>query len=165
MADTFSFDIVSKVDKQEVTNAVNQAMREISTRYDFKGTKSSIEWNEKENTLLVLGDDEMRLKSVVDILQDKCIKRSISIKALDYGPVEEAAGGAARQKITVTQGIDKERAKEIVKAIKEMKKKVQASIQDEQVRVSGAKKDDLQDVMTMVRGQDFGIPLQFSNYR
>lgn len=165
MADTFSFDIVSKVDKQEVTNAVNQAMREISTRYDFKGTKSTIEWNEKENSLLVLGDDDMRLKSVIDILQDKCIKRSISIKALDYGPVEEASGGSARQKITITQGIDKERAKEIVKAIKEMKKKVQASIQDEQVRVTGAKKDDLQDVMNMVRGQDFGIPLQFSNFR
>ena len=107
----------------------------------------------------------MRLKSVVDILQDKCIKRGISIKALDYGPVEEASGGSARQKITVTQGIDKERAKEIVKAIKVMKKKVQASIQDEQVRVSGAKKDDLQDVMNMIRGGDFGLPLQFSNFR
>lgn len=165
MAQTFSFDIVSKVDLFEVQNAVNQATKEITTRYDFRGSKSEITLNEKENQLELLGDDEFRLKSVVDMLQEKLVKRSVSLKALTYEKVEEASGGMARQKIKIQSGIEKEKAKEIVKFIKETKIKVQASIQDAQIRVSGAKKDDLQTVMQLLREHDFDIHMQFTNYR
>ncbi len=165
MADSFSFDIVSKVDLAEVVNAINQSTKEIQQRYDFKGSKTTIELNEKDSYISVFTDDEMRLRSVVDILQTKLVKRGVSLKALTYGTPEAAAGGAVRQKIELQSGIPTEKCKEIVKFIKEQKLKVQASIQEEQVRVSGAKKDDLQLVIKVLREKDFGIHMEFSNYR
>lgn len=165
MADTFSFDIVSEVNLQEVDNALQQARKEIGQRYDFKGSKSSIEFNQKEKQLTVVSDDDFKLKSVVDILQNKLIKRGVPLKALDYGPVEPAAGGTARQLITLRVGIDKENAKLIVKMIKETKFRVQAQIMEGQVRVSGSKKDDLQAVMAMLRQADLKFATQFTNYR
>ena len=165
MAQEFSFDVVSRVDLQEVSNAVQQAAKEIATRFDFRGSASKIEWNEKELTLTLTSDDAGKLKSVVDILETRLVKRGIAIKSLDWGKVEPAAGGTVRQVAKVQQGIPSERAKEIVKAIKDRKLKVQASIQADQVRVSGRNKDDLQTVMGVLRAGDFGVPLQFSNYR
>jgi hypothetical protein len=165
MADTFSFDIVSEVNMQEVDNAVNQARKEIAQRYDFKDSKSAIELNQKEKKLTVISDDDYKLKSVLDILQTKLIKRSVPIKALDYGPVEPAANGTVRQVITLRVGISKDDARLIVKMIKDMKLKVQAQIMDDQVRVSGKNKDDLQAVMTMLRAADLKFATQFTNYR
>lgn len=165
MPQDFSFDVVSKVDLQEVSNAVQQASKEIATRFDFRGSSSKIEWDEKELTLTLTSEDAGKLKSVVDILEGRLVKRGIAVKALDFGKVEDAAGGTARQAVKVKQGIPSEKAKEIVRAIKDRKLKVQAAIQADQVRVSGRVKDDLQAVMAMLRGQDFGLPLQFSNYR
>jgi uncharacterized protein YajQ (UPF0234 family) len=160
-----TFDVVSEVDLQEVRNAVEQARKEIGTRFDFRGSKSSIEWNEKELTLTLVSDDEFRLKSVIDILEGKLVKRGVAVKSLDFQKVEPAAGTTVRQLVKVTQGIAIEKAKEIVKAIKDSKLKVQASIQSDQVRVSGKNRDDLQAVIALLRGRDFGIPLQFTNYR
>lgn len=165
MADTFSFDIVSEVNMQEVDNALNQARKEIAQRYDFKDSKSSIELNQKEKALTVISDDEFKLKSVLDILQNKMIKRSVPIKALDYGTVEQAANSTVRQVIKLRVGIDKENAKLIVKMIKDSKLKVQAQIMDDQVRVSGKSKDDLQSVMKLVREADLKFATQFTNYR
>ncbi len=165
MAKDSSFDIVSQVEIPEVVNAVNQALAEIKQRYDFKGSKSEIKFDQKAGTLTVLGDDEMKLKSVIDILQSKLIKRGVSIKALKYGAVEQASGDMARQVITLQQGIPTEKAKEIVKLIKQTKIKVQASIQEDQVRVSGKKRDDLQEVMSMLKGKNLDIDMQFENYR
>lgn len=165
MAQEFSFDVVSKVDLQEVSNAVQQAAKEIGTRFDFRGSKSRIDWNEKELALTLTSDDESKLKSVVDILETRLVKRGIAVKALDYGKVEPAAGATVRQVAKVQQGIPTEKAKEIVKAIKDQKLKVQASIQADQVRIAGKSKDDLQTVMALLRGRDFGVPLQFTNYR
>jgi len=165
MAQEFSFDVVSKVDLQEVSNAVQQAGKEIGTRFDFRGSKSAIEWNEKDLALTLTSDDEMKLKSVVDILETRLVKRGIAVKAVDYGKVEPAAGATVRQVAKVQQGIPSEKAKEIVKAIKDQKLKVQASIQADQVRVAGRSKDELQTAMTLLRGRDFGVPLQFTNYR
>ena len=165
MAQEFSFDVVSKVDLQEVSNAVQQAGKEIGTRFDFRGSKSRIDWNEKDLALTLTSDDESKLKSVVDILETRLVKRGIAVKALDYGKIEPAAGATVRQVAKVQQGIPTEKAKEIVKAIKDQKLKVQASIQADQVRIAGRSKDDLQAVMTLLRGQDFGVPLQFTNYR
>lgn len=165
MADTSSFDIVSEINLQEVDNAVNQAMKEILQRYDFKGSKSSIEINQKDKCLHVASDDDFKLKSVVDILQNKLIKRGISVKALDYGAVQPASGGTVRQDISLRIGIDKENAKHIVKMIKDTKLKVQAQIMDDQVRVSGKNKDDLQTVMKMLRDADLAFAMQFTNYR
>lgn len=165
MADTFSFDIVSEVNLQEVDNAINQARKEITQRYDFKGSKSSIELNQKEKLLTVISDDEFKLKSVIDILQNKLIKRSVPVKALDYGAVEQAAGSTVRQIITLRVGIDKENAKLIVKMIKDTKLKVQAQIMDDQVRVSAKAKDDLQAVMKLIRDADLKFATQFTNYR
>ncbi len=165
MAQEFSFDAVSKVDLQEVSTAVQQATKEISTRFDFRGSASKIDWNEKELILTLVSDDAHKLKSVVDILEGRLVKRGIAIKALDFGKVEDAAGATVRQEVKVQQGIPSEKAKEIVKAIKERKFKVQASIQADQVRVSGRNKDDLQAVMALLRAGDFGVPLQFTNYR
>ncbi len=165
MAQEFSFDVVSKVDLQEVSNAVQQAGKEIGTRFDFRGSKSSIDWNEKELALTLISDDESKLKSVVDILETRLVKRGIAVKALDYGKIEPAAGATVRQVAKVQQGIPTEKAKEIVKAIKDQKLKVQASIQADQVRIAGRSKDDLQTVMALLRGRDFGVPLQFTNYR
>ena len=158
-----SFDIVCKVDMQEVTNAVDQARREVDTRYDLKGSKNEIKLEKTD--LLIASADEMKLKAVVDILQSKLHKRGVPLKALTYGDVEPAAGSTFKQKIGLQQGIPIEKAKEIVRMIKDAKIKVQASIQEDQVRVSGKSKDDLQKVMAMVREKDLGIAVQFTNYR
>jgi len=158
-----SFDIVCKVDMQEVTNAVDQARREVDTRYDLKGSKNEIKLEKTD--LLIASADEMKLKAVVDILQSKLHKRGVPLKALTYGDVEPAAGSTFKQKIGLQQGIPIEKAKEIVRMIKDAKIKVQASIQEDQVRVTGKSKDDLQRVMSMVREKDLGIAVQFTNYR
>jgi uncharacterized protein YajQ (UPF0234 family) len=165
MADSFSFDIVSEVNLQEVDNAVNQALKEIGQRYDFKGSKSSIELNQKEKQLTIHSDDDFKLKSVIDILQNKLIKRSVPVKALDYGPVEQASAGTARQVIRLRVGIEKEDAKLLVRMIKDTRLKVQAQIMDDQVRVTGKVKDDLQAVMKLVREADIKFAVQFTNYR
>lgn len=165
MADTFSFDIVSDVNMQEVDNAVNQARKEIGQRYDFKDSKSAIELNQKEKKLTLISDDDFKLKSVLDILQTKLIKRGVPVKAIDYGPVEPAANSTVRQILTLRVGIGKEDARLIVKMIKETKRKVQAQIMDDQVRVSGKNKDDLQAVMAMLRAADLKFAMQFTNYR
>ncbi|HEY3202991.1 MAG TPA: YajQ family cyclic di-GMP-binding protein [Thermoanaerobaculia bacterium] len=165
MAQEFSFDVVSRVDLQEVSNAVQQASKEIATRFDFRGSKSKIDWNDKELQLTLVSDDEHKLKSVVDILETRLVKRGIAVKALDFQKAEPAAGSTVRQIVKIQQGIASEKAKEIVKAIKDEKLKVQASIQSDQVRITGRAKDDLQAVMGMLRARDFGVPLQFTNYR
>jgi cyclic-di-GMP-binding protein len=158
-----SFDIVSKVDLQEVDNAVNQAAKEIGQRYDFKGSKSEITL---ENvSLKVLADDDYKLKAVIDVLQSKFLKRGISVKAMQYGKAEQASGGMMRQIITIQQGISKEKGKEIIAVIKESKLKVQAQIQDEQVRVTGKNRDDLQDVIQLLKGKDLDVEMQFVNFR
>jgi len=163
MAAENSFDIVSKIEMTEVTNAVTQAMKEISQRFDFKGSKSSI--TQEKEALVILSDDEYNLKSVIDILQGKLVKRGVPIRNLTYEKVEPAQGGTVRQRVALQQGIPTDKAKEIVKAIKDEKMKVQASIQADQVRVSGKNRDDLQAVITLLKGRDFGIELQFTNYR
>jgi hypothetical protein len=160
-----SFDIVSKVEMPEVGNAIQQAMKEIGQRYDLKGTKSHIELNEKERKITVSSSDDFHLKAVLEILQGKLVKRNVPLKALSYGTVQPAAGSTVRQEITLQQGIPVEKAREIVKAIKETKKKVQASIQGDLVRVSGKERDVLQEVIGMLRQRDFGIDMQFTNYR
>ncbi len=165
MADNSSFDIVSEVNLQEVDNAINQARKEIGQRYDFKGSKSSIELNQKEKILTVVSDDDFKLKSVIDILQNKLIKRGVPIKALDYGTIESGASATVRQIIKLRVGIDKENARLIVKMIKETKLKVQAQIMDDQVRVSGKSKDDLQAVMKLLNGADLAFAIQYTNYR
>jgi cyclic-di-GMP-binding protein len=163
MAQDFSFDIVSKTEMQEVSNAIQQAQKELAQRFDFKGSKSSIELTAEE--IVLVSDDEGKLRSVKDILESKLVKRGVSLKALDYATLEQAAGGTVRQKGKIVQGIEIEKAKAIVKAIKEAKLKVQASIQSDQVRVTGRAKDDLQKAMAVVKAHDYGIPLQFTNYR
>ncbi len=165
MPQEFSFDVVSRVDLQEVSNSVQQASREIGTRFDFRGSASKIEWNEKELTLTLTSDDAHKLKSVVDILETRLVKRGIAIKALDFGRVEDAAGATVRQAVRIQNGIPSEKAKQIVKAIKDRKLKVQASIQSDQVRVAGRNKDHLQAAIALLRAEDFGLPLQFTNYR
>ncbi len=165
MAQQNSFDIVSEVNMQEVDNALNQARKEVLTRYDFKDSKTAIEFVEKEKVITVSTEDDFRLKAVVDILQNKFIKRGIAIKTLKYGAVEAASGGTVRQKITLQVGIDKENAKKLVQIIKDSKIKVQPSIMEDQVRVSGRDKDDLQKVIALLKGTEFPLPLQFTNYR
>lgn len=160
-----SFDISSAVEIQEVKNAVHQALLEIRQRFDFKGSKSDIKLEEKDTKITLISDDEYKLKSVIDILQSKLVKRQVSLKSLIYGKVEPASGGMVRQEITIQQGIPMEKAREIVKIIKDTKLKVQVQIQNDQVRVSGKNKDDLQNVMHILRGKDLGIDLQFVNYR
>jgi cyclic-di-GMP-binding protein len=163
MAQEFSFDIVSKTDLQEVANAVQQAQKELAQRFDFKGSKSSIELSAEE--IVLVSDDEGKLRSVKDILESKLVKRGVSLKALDYAALEQAAGGTVRHRAKIVQGIEIEKAKAIVKSIKEAKLKVQASIQSDQVRVTGRTKDDLQKAIAIAKGTDYGIPLQFTNYR
>jgi uncharacterized protein YajQ (UPF0234 family) len=163
MAAENSFDVVSKIDMAEVTNAVSQAMKEIGQRFDFKGSKSNI--TQEKDALVILSDDEYKLKSVIDILQGKLVKRGVPVKNLTYGKIEAALAGTVRQKITLQQGIPIEKAKQIVKAIKDSKIKVQASIQADQVRVSGKDRDNLQTVIQLLKGKDFGVELQFDNYR
>jgi len=165
MADEHSCDIISKVDLQEVLNAVQQAMKEISQRFDFKGSKSNIELNKDKHELTVISDDDQKLKTVLDVLQSKLIKRGISLKALQYGKIEQASGGTVRQLITLQQGIPVEKAKEIVKIIKETKMKVQAEIQKDQVRLKAKKIDDLQTIMKLLREKNLDIHIDFSNYR
>ena len=163
MAQEFSFDIVSKTEMQEVSNAIQQAQKELAQRFDFKGSKSEISLTDDE--IVLVSDDEGKLRSVKDIVESKLVKRKVSLKALEYATVEQAAGGTVRQKAKIVQGIESEKAKAIVKKIKDSKMKVQASIQSDQVRVTGRSKDDLQKAMALVREADFGIPLQFTNYR
>lgn len=158
-----SFDIVSKVDMQEVDNAVNQAIKEIGQRYDFKGSKSQI--TQEKDSIKILADDDYKLKAVVDVLQSKLLKRNISIKSLQYGKIEPASGGMVRQIIDVQQGISKEKGKEVVATIKESKIKVQAQIQDDQVRVTGKNRDDLQETIQLLKGKDLGVEMQFTNFR
>jgi uncharacterized protein YajQ (UPF0234 family) len=159
-----TFDIVSKIDLQEVSNAIQQAMKEITTRFDLKDSKSAIAIEGKDAIVLNSADD-YKLKAVNDILQHKLVKRGVPLKGLTYGPVEPAAGGTARQKITMQQGIPVEKARDIVKVIKNSNKKVQASIQGDLVRVSGKDRDTLQQIIALLRQQDFGIDMQFTNYR
>jgi len=158
-----SFDVVSKVDPQEIDNALNQTRKEVGQRYDFKDTKTEI--RDETDAVLILSDSDFRVKAVVDILQSKLVRRGVSLKALVYDAIEPAAGGLSKQKITVQQGIDTEKAREIVKAIKDSKLKAQAQIQADQVRVTAKKKDDLQAVIQLLKQRDFGLPLQFANYR
>ena len=163
MPQEFSFDVVSKTEMQEVANAIQQAQKELAQRFDFKGSKSSIELTNDE--IVLTSDDEGKLRSVKDIVESKLVKRKVSLKALDYQKVEPAAGGTVRQRAKIVQGIETEKAKEIVRTIKDAKLKVQASIQSDQVRVVGRSKDDLQKAIALVRDHDYGIPLQFTNYR
>lgn len=160
-----SFDIVSLVELPEVMNAVQQAMKEIITRYDLKDSKSSIELNEKDRILLLDAPDEFKLRAVTEILESKLVKRKVPLKALTFGTIQPAAGSRVRQEVTLQNGIPIEKAREIVKAIKETKKKVQASIQGDLVRVAGRDRDSLQDVIAMLKSADFGIDMQFTNYR
>jgi len=165
MAQEFSFDVVSKVDLQAVDNAVNSSMREITTRFDFKASVSRILFDRKEGKLTLFSDDEGKLKSVLDILQGRLVKQGVPLKALDFKNLEPAEGGTVRQEAALVQGVASEKAKEIVRAVKDAKIKVQASIQADQVRVTGRSKDDLQSAIALLKSADFGIPLQFSNYR
>ncbi len=160
-----SFDIVSKIDLNEVTNAINQAMKEILTRYDLMNSKSTIELNEKDKKLLLASADEFKLRAVTEILEGKLVKRGVPLKGLSFGTVTPAAGSTVRQEISIQQGIPIEKAREIVKKIKDSKIKVQASIQGDLVRVSGKSRDLLQDVIQLLRGEDFGIDTQITNYR
>lgn len=160
-----SFDIVSIVEMPEVLNAVQQALKEILTRYDLKDSKSSIELNEKEHKLTLSAPDEFKLKAINEILQGKLVKRKVPLKALTYGEIQPAAGSSVRQEVTLQNGISTEKCREIVKAIKDTKKKVQASIQGDLVRVAGKDRDTLQDVIAFLRSKDFGIDMQFTNYR
>jgi cyclic-di-GMP-binding protein len=159
-----SFDIVSKVDLQEVANAIQNALKEVHTRFDLKDTKSNIALEGKEEIVLS-SSEEYKLKAVNDILQAKLVKRGVPLKALTYGGVEPAAGSTVRQKIKMQQGIPVEKARDIVKKIKDSKKKVQASIQGDTVRVSGKDRDALQEIIALLRQSDFGIDMQFTNYR
>jgi cyclic-di-GMP-binding protein len=163
MAAENSFDIVCKVDMQEVANALDQTRREVDTRYDLKGAKNEIALEKQEITLT--SADDMKLKAVVDILQSKLHKRGVPLKALTYGDVQDAAGGTKRQKITLQQGIPIDKAKEIVRLIKDSKVKVQASINEDKVRVAGKNRDDLQKIIALVREKDLGIAVSFDNYR
>ncbi|NTW50299.1 MAG: YajQ family cyclic di-GMP-binding protein [Chlorobiales bacterium] len=165
MADTHSFDVVSKLDLQELDNALNQARKELQQRYDLKSSNSDILFNEKDMLITLESADEFSLKSVIDILQSKMIKRNISIKALDFGKVEPATQKTVRQKVTLKQGIDRETSKKITIAIKDMKLKVQAAVQGEEVRVTAKSIDDLQTVMEKLKAMDLNTPLQFTNYR
>jgi hypothetical protein len=164
MAGDNSFDVVSKIDLQEVSNAIQQSVKEIHTRFDLKDSKSDIAMEGKE-AIVLSSVDEYKLKAVTDILQTKLVKRQVPLKGLQYDPIEPAAGSTVRQKIKLQQGIPIEKAREIVKLIKDSKLKVQASIQGDTVRVSGKDRDTLQQVITLLRGKDFGIDMQFTNYR
>jgi uncharacterized protein YajQ (UPF0234 family) len=160
-----TFDIVSKIDLAEVSNAVQQALKEIHQRFDLKDSKSDIQLNEKDNKLVLSSADEFKLKAVTDVLQQKLVKRNVSLKGLTFGPLIPAAGSSVRQEITLQQGIAIEKARDIVKTVKDSKKKVQASIQGDFVRIAGKDRDTLQEVMALLRGRDFGIDMQFTNYR
>lgn len=165
MAADNSFDVVSKVDTQELTNAIQQALKEIHTRYDLKDSKSNITLEEKDTVIVLASADEFKLKAVTDVLQGKLVKRGVSLKALSYGAIEPASGATVRQKVTLQQGIAGDKAKQIVQIIKNSKMKVQASIQGDTVRISGKDRDTLQQAIALLRQQDLGIDLQFTNFR
>jgi uncharacterized protein YajQ (UPF0234 family) len=160
-----SFDVVSIVDMPEVLNAVQQSTKEILNRFDLKNSKSAIELNEKDSKLVVTSSDDFKLKSVVDVLQQKLAKRQVPLKNFTYGPIQPAAGSSSRQEITIQSGIPIEKSKDIVKAIKESKVKAQASIQGDLVRVSSKSRDVLQEVMQLLKKADFGVEVQFTNFR
>lgn len=160
-----TFDIASKIDLNEVLNAVQQTSKEIGTRYDLKDSKSSVELNEKDHKILLASSDEYKLKAVTEILGQKLVKRNVPLKGLEYEPITTASGGSVRQEIKLQQGIPTEKAKEMVRIIKDSKLKVQASIQADVVRVSGKDRDTLQQVIAMLKGKDFGIDVQFTNFR
>lgn len=165
MADLHSFDVVSQINMAEMKNAVDQTLKEVRQRFDFKNSKSDLTLKEKENELVTVSDDEYKLKALLEILKAKCVKRSVSLKALIYGKVEEAQGGTVRQVIQIQSGLTMEKAKEISKGIRDAKLKAQAQIQGDQVRVQSKSKDDLQTVIAFLKQQDFGVDLQFVNYR
>jgi uncharacterized protein YajQ (UPF0234 family) len=160
-----TFDIVSKIDLAEVNNAIQQARKDIDQRYDLKNTKSTIELNEKDNKILLASQDDFKLRAITEILEQKLVKRKVPLKGLTFGPVTPSAGSSVRQEVTLQQGIPIEKAREIVKIIKDSKKKVQASINADLVRVSSRDRDTLQEIITLLRGHDFGIDMQFTNYR
>jgi len=160
-----SFDIVSKIEMPEVVNAISQAMKEVITRFDLKDSKSDIQLNEKDNKITLSSADEFKLKAVTEILQNKLVKRNVPLKGLKYGVIIPASGNSVRQEVTLQQGIPIEKSRDIVKMIKDSKKKVQASINADLIRVSSKDRDTLQEVMAMIRGHDFGIDVQFTNYR
>lgn len=165
MAETSSFDITATVEKQEVKNAVEQTMKELGQRFDFKGSRAAVTFNEKDSVLQVTADDDYKLKATIDILKGKCVKRHVSLKALSYGKVEQSLGGTVRQQITVQNGIADDQAKAIAKSIKESRLKAQVQIQGDHVRVQSKSKDELQAVIGFLKERDFGIDLQFGNYR
>jgi uncharacterized protein YajQ (UPF0234 family) len=160
-----SFDIVSKIDLEEVKNAIQQALKEVHTRFDLKDSKSDIQLNEKEQKLTLTSVDEFKVKAVRDVLEGKLIKRSVPLKGFTWGTIDPAAGSTVRQTATLQQGIPIEKARDIVKHIKDSKKKVQASINGDLVRVTGKDRDALQEIIALLRGKDFGIDMQFTNYR
>lgn len=163
MAKDCSFDVVSEVNMQEMDNAVNQTLKEIHQRYDFKGSKAEMEL--EKDTLKISAEDEYKLEAMLDILRTKMVKRNVPLKSLKPGKIEPATGGSVRQTVTIQKGISKEQGKDIVAAVKELKLKVQAQIMEDQVRVTGAKRDDLQVVIQQLKAKDFGVDLQFVNLR
>ena len=163
MAQQNSFDIVSQVDRAEITNAINQTTKEVKQRFDFKGSNATVALEDKE--LVLTAEDETRLRNMNDIFQQKLVRRGVPLKALNYGKMEPAAGGTVRQRIEIQQGIPQDKAKEIVKFIKDSKAKVQAAIQGDTLRISGKDRDTLQDVIARLKAKDFGIDMQFTNYR
>lgn len=166
MAQSSSFDVTTGVDLQEVDNAVNQAQKEVAQRYDFKGAKASIEFQRGEGKLVLLADSDMRMNALFDVVQAKLIKRGVPVKNLDIGEIKPAGGDTLRREIALKMSLDGDTAKKVAAAIKEAKlKKVQAAIQGDQVRVTSPSKDDLQEAMALLRGQDFGVELKFGNYR
>ena len=166
MAQQSSFDVTTGVDMQEVDNAVNQAQKEIGQRYDFKGSKAAIEFNRTESSLLLIADDDFKMRALFDVLQTKLIKRNVPVKNLDIGETKNAGGDTVRKEIKLKTALDSDTAKKVAAAIKEAKlKKVQASIQGDQVRVQSPSKDDLQEAMQLLRTKDFGVELKFGNYR
>jgi cyclic-di-GMP-binding protein len=166
MAAVSSFDLTSTVDLQEVDNAVNQARKEVAQRYDFKGSTASIDFNKTESTLTLAAEDQMKINALWDVLQTRMVRRNVPVKNLKLGDIEPAGGSSVRRVITLQQGIPGDAAREIVKFLKDQKlKKIQASIQGDQLRISSGSKDELQDVIRLLRGHDFGIALQFGNYR
>ncbi len=160
-----TFDIVSKIDLAEVSNAIQQALKEIQTRFDLKDSKSLIELNEKDHKIVLASQDEFKLRAVKELLEGKLVKRKVPLKGLEYGAIQPAANSSVRQEVTLQQGIAIEKAREIVKTIKDSKKKVQASIQGDLVRVSSKDRDTLQQIIALLKDQDFGIDFQFTNYR
>ncbi len=165
MASTYSFDVTSNIEMPEVENAVNQARKEIAQRFDFKGSSAAIDLDAKANTLTLTAEDNFKLESVWDVLQTRLIKRNVPVKNMKREEIQPAAGSTVKQVITLQQGIPSDAAKEIVKHLKDLKRKVQAQIQADQVRVTSASKDELQDAMQALRAKDFGVSLQFGNYR